>query len=139
MDKSEQYIKMCNCPEIQDGWQPKEQDFVIALGSYNLRQHWKDHINSSTYIKGVVSNDVFLGFGPWADKKDCIYLPQQDQLQSMVWGSDFTSWGLAISFHNWLVSAKSKEFDDTSMEQLWLAFVMWELHQKRWDGKTWTT
>lgn len=58
----------------------------------------------------------------------------QDQLQEMI----VLFW---IGLHNsgvlkWL-SLFSKEFgyDDKSMEQLWLAFLMKELHNKVWTGE----
>lgn len=137
MDK--QYIKMADCPEIQDVWEPKEQDMVIALESYNLRQWWKDHINERTYVKGVIGNDVFLGFGPWVNKKSCIFLPSQRQLQDMVVGND-TAWRLTIRFNNF-IQYESKYTEITikklSMEQLWFSFVMWELYEKRWNKREW--
>jgi len=64
----------------------------------------------------------------------------QDQLQEMVWAH-------IVGTYN-LLPTKLFAFSDyweeggipvmfTSMEQLWLAFVMKELHQKAWDGYKW--
>ena len=47
-----------------------------------------------------------------------IWLPRQDQLQGMV---EYT---VGVNKFN-------------SMEQLWLAFVMSEKYNKKWDGKDW--
>ena len=71
-----------------------------------------------------------------------IWLPFQDQLQKMM-GCDYNDWlpdflGFVFDFHEgrFLFEDYPKQF--TSMEQLWLAFVMKEKYGKVWDGATWT-
>ena len=106
MDTSEQYIKMCDTPEIQEEHDITPEDF---LGSPN---------------------------GPFAES---IWLPRQDQLQEMV-GSDMGEL-YHIFWKNMSVvsSYERTPYTDkcTSMEQLWLAFVMKEKYNKTWDGDKW--
>jgi len=64
-----------------------------------------------------------------------IWLPRQDQIQEMMFG-DFDNpiyiSGQFQKFHeHWLW------LDFTSMEQLWLAFMMWEKHGKIWEKEKW--
>ena len=112
MDTSKEYIKMCDC-EIQDGWEPLIGDF--------------------SYLSEL--NDVSINCG-YNREVSCgeTWLPRQDQLQEMLDDSPNPA-----RMHNLLIWA-GIEFDIKDMrtwEQLWLAFVMWELHQKKWDGETW--
>jgi len=71
--------------------------------------------------------------------KDYLWLPRQDQLQGKL-GDNIIAW--CSLFFEWIVESlepigiyASDEFD--SMEQLWLAFVMLELYNKKWDGTKW--
>lgn len=78
--------------------------------------------------------------------EDCIWLPHQSQLQDMVLKySKQSPLELAVSFgntqyellfNNRIQVAKFPE-RDTSMEQLWLAFVMKERYSKVWNGEDW--
>ncbi len=71
----------------------------------------------------------------------------QDQLQEMFsqremprLSFDYESnpWGLFEGFGQFMETDYSGEYFGTS-EQLWLAFVMQELHQKSWNGHDWIT
>ncbi len=74
--------------------------------------------------------------------------PRQDQLQEMI-GKNETPFELAARFHRWWANLtwpyadswgpKDPNIMFTSMEQLWLAFVMQEKHNKVWDGEKWKT
>ena len=66
----------------------------------------------------------------------------QDQLQEMVGGFeagfiDWFHWRNAI--YPEMQDPFRKTWRFTSMEQLWLAFVQKELHQKKWSGNEWKT
>ena len=66
---------------------------------------------------------------------EIIWLPTQSQLQEMV--RTVYLYELINQFNNWfddqvLIEGLAK-FDNASMEQLWLAFVMKELYQKIWS------
>ena len=82
------------------------------------------------------------------EKEACVWLPRQDQLQGIYhslpkdglvycgnWFYDVTP-ALLEKLRLFLLGYKTQLF---SMEQLWLAFVMSELYQKRWDGEQWIT
>ncbi len=60
-------------------------------------------------------------------------LERQDQLQEMVDGG-FTHQTFE-RFYRWYHSGITNL---ASMEQLWLAFVMKEKHNKVWSGESWT-
>jgi hypothetical protein len=118
------YIKMCDCPEIQDKWKPKIGDFtdkgviVSILLSFN-------------------PNDVFQTnqTGSYAlEKHNFIWLPSQEQLQEMV-SEGFNARQQLNRFNSFLRNYRARGKD--SIKELWLAFVMQELHNKKWDVKKW--
>jgi len=120
MDTSKEYIKMCDCPEIQ----------LFSLASkwerWSIWFFW-DALFAGNALPNYCSP---------------VWLPRQDQLQEMVGRPEMGD--LLNSFYEFygsdyhLSTSKFMFEGYNSMEQLWLAFVMWELYQKRWDGKTWT-
>ena len=135
MDKSEIYIKMADCPEIQDREFGEEGDIVV------VRKHLSDYNGWQEYRKGsieVVGNDGEYDISN-PNKDNFIWLPRQDQLQEMVGG-----WTLELldRFHHFCMW--DDQFEETrekmtpiSMEQLWLAFVMEEKFNKVWNGEKW--
>ena len=125
MDTSKEYIKMCDCPEIQK----QEPD---ASGEY----------------MGCRNGDE-------SGKSGFVWTPRQDQIQEMVrefysrkvgnkkphnkWFPEgYVGLGYVLGAFcthikkNQLMQEKYKSF-----EQLWLAFYMWESDEKIWDGKEW--
>lgn len=67
------------------------------------------------------------------------WLPRQDQLQEMI---EDKGWFLSLLkyFTAWAgneYTLKDKQFQLDSMEQLWLAFIMEEKYNKKWNGKDW--
>ncbi len=135
MDTSETYIKMCDNPYIQGqrqvgvNWQ--EGDYFC----------WKPP-------SGLI---VTLAYDCWCDSvshaasrdEGDTWLPTQSQLQEMVGGFESFPkfWQEFNGYENkydideaeW---AFCKGF--TSMEQLWLAFMMKENRNKTWDGEAWS-
>jgi len=125
MDTSKQYIKMCNCPEIQGMWNPKQCDFYW----YWMDCDPKTGIGAITFIDYDEDPDEF---------KDCteIWLPRQDQLQRMLQNGTYCdqpkgkychSCFSAFYFSQTLAYFRVANRQVTA-EQLWLAFVMHELH-----------
>ncbi len=119
MDTSETYIKMCDCPEIQSLRPFKASDII------------GDYYNS------------------WGLHK-LVWLLRQDELQEMItpevehgWQSPF------LNFALWALPNPATDSDNkplgiyrtincfSSMEQLWLAFVMKEKYDKTWNGTEW--
>jgi len=112
MDTSKEYIKMCDCPEIQD-------EYKAIKGLFVPHGKLKEFYKEFYVLEGI-------------------WLPRQDQLQEMI--SKYNSayhkiWAFYkfISDENFMIRL------DWSMEQLWLAFIMWEKHKKFWDNEKWTT
>ncbi len=124
MDTSETYIEMCDCPEIQ----PKREGTIGNI--------YYDKVDKSVYTLGCTRNDGVNPFVPLQvrleDEGRYIWLPRQDQLQKMVTrDGNLPVWKVEEWFHNWIPLGACPD----SFEQLWLAFVMKEKHNKIWDGK----
>ena len=126
MDTSETYIKMCEkAGEIQKLWKPNEE-FDLAYCEYCHKCH------------------RILG----EHKDSYIWLPRQDQLQEMVSPNKERLAGLITAFDVFLYNEgerlpegenhlNSIETHYTSMEQLWLAFIMKEKYNKVWNNGDW--
>ena len=134
MDISKDYILMCSkATEIQN-----MRSWTILTESYNLE-----------------SNDFYFGFHPLTEQDEVIYeslstfrqhnikawIPRQDQLQDMVKGKvmnklrkffEFVN-SSTILFHVNYLDDTLEQF--TSMEQLWLSYVMKENYNKIWDSE----
>jgi len=112
MDTSKEYIEMCQkAVEVQDKL-PRNED-----------ENGRKYVDSSTYI---IKYDI--------ETKRLIWLPRQDQLQNMLDEKPNPS-----RMHNLLIWAgiECDVSDLRTWEQLWLAFVMHEKYQKKWDGEDW--
>lgn len=167
MDKSEQYIKMCDCEEIQYGYPESDYFYVkhdLRVGDFVAKyiQEWvnidKETRKLQWYWKvwQLIERDIECYAGIQAcfnkESNSLVYLPRQDQLQDMfnlkmpelmdklyneIWAEDH---GMAIP--DWACE-KDKAKRNTniwlfnSWEQLWLAFVMKEKFNKLWDGDKW--
>jgi len=118
MDTSKEYIKMCDCPEIQEEWESKVGDFYFV----------RDGL-----FRPMSTVDVYDGGGYAVLPRDANYgwLPRQDQIQEMLGGYPilYCLRMLYMEFH--------PEFEPDSFEQLWLAFYMHDKHKKKWDDKRW--
>ena len=110
------YIKMADCPEIQGQHKSWDKHDFYAFA---------DGQNESPY------------HGIW--------LPMQAQLQEMVTpGQNLEAFHVGRAnqivsglqdFRRMIGLEYTNQFD--SMEQLWMAFVMHELHGKIWAGEAW--
>jgi len=113
MDTTKEYIKMCDCPEIQ-----------VQVGEYD--EHNYIHLG----------DDFGLG-----NLNDQVWLPRQDQLQEMIElvdGVNYHFQDLNRHFSDWIKRHDCRWMHCTaSAEQLWLAFVMKEKYNKAWNGKEW--
>jgi len=111
MDISKKYIKMCDWTELQQKCTPYMEN---AFFRYN-------------------------------NKTIPIWLPSQDQWQEMIINCfpqqriDFIA--LALDFSDWIQGQtfEMRQYTEsfTSMEQLWMAFVMYKFHDKQWNGEKW--
>lgn len=120
MDTSKKYIEMCDCPEVWENWglPPKDDDF------YALHGHV--YLNATRKLKAEEANEA-------------IHLLRQGQIQEMIPGGEEWVTMPRKYTRRLLEFANSKNYRmfGVSMEQLWLAFCMWEKHQKIWDGEKW--
>lgn len=68
-----------------------------------------------------------------------IWLPRQDQLQAMIAidSAENTPQKRAALVYDFAMFTMFSGDKFTSMEQLWLAFVMKEKYGKRWSGESW--
>ncbi len=133
MDTSKQYIEMCDCPEIQEGRVIQAGDVFAEEGGWG---------GDPELVTGIAfdCDDTFYS----QPDGDALWLPRQDQLQEMVEkrytldvGGDYNHWlGDLLTWFEpfWRHYGMNNE---TTMEQLWLAFVMKEKHSKVWNGEEW--
>ena len=117
MDTSKEYIKMCDCPEIQ------------GKIKYDRCSFWARPLINGKY-------SVWCGYHSPRD----IWLPRQDQIQEMIKTNILD---LLNKFYKYVFDDLSWMFNKdhtikfNSMEQLWLAFYMYEKHGKIWNGEKW--
>jgi len=121
MDKSKEYIKMCESSlEIQE-----IQEFKPII-SKDLSDGCSESLNDTIWFHGDCNTNNPIQ----------IWLPRQDQLQDMAGGG--ISLSLIKKFDEWFFThPDSAGFLDYSMEQLWLAFVMQKKYGKIWNGNDW--
>ena len=143
MDTSKEYIKMCDCDEIQGNWKPREWDCIYS--------EWDDFGNRNKIwriLPDRIADSGVYGLSPenYKEEKDrytkIVFLPLQHQLQEMVkdrWNGlqiyksgDFGEYYLENREYDFKLGGKLY-----SMEQLWLAFVMKEKHSKIWSNGVW--
>jgi len=129
-----EYIKMCDCKEIQSQWDPKEGDCCVERGYIDLPLFLLEDVRGYGFITArcFVEDDFFV-------KEDSIWLPRQEDLQEMCNPREYSVW-LSTDFQEWVESEAFKVGDTrnpNSMEQLWLAFVLAEKFNKYWDGSEW--
>ena len=165
MDTSEQYIKMCDTPEIQDIWQDIDlrelpsfcYDKAIERVCIFL---WApdtlaEKVGNGEQNSIIVSIECERPLHHWTQEVfwkggGTIWLPRQDQLQEMIPSVNYEGnlAHLAWMFDKFCNSSRANPFQPlaanyvildslTSMEQLWLAFAMKEKHGKTWDGDKW--
>lgn len=135
MDTSKEYIKMCSkAEEVQKLRRPTTDGFIIE----NV---WEDG-DIIKYPQGRVGlfNPLWFLGGILPEKY--VWLPRQDQLQEMIKSRE-PGWGLMLSFWEFINDYKKSpivtggKFQIYSIEQLWIAFVMKELYQKKWVNGEW--
>ena len=136
MDTTEEYCKMCNCPEIQGEWfQTKSEGDYFKLISGD--RCWYEDSGIELYPGEI---HIFIDIIDLPENAAVLWLPRQDQLQEMLGDMDKC---LELLYWWKEVPGQIGDFlyddDDmfTTMEQLWLAFVMSNLHQKKWTGEAW--
>lgn len=127
MDTTETYIKMCDNPETQ-----RQRPSI---------ESWKYWHQSGRCYSGI--DGEWWARTTGEESPFGIWLPRQDQLQEMV-GIITPESYLEYVFNQYFefaddtgVDIKNPYPEAKTPEQLWLAFVQKELHNKIWDGDKW--
>lgn len=128
MDTSETYIKMCNCPEIQEKWDVNTGDYYWTGKSIEITEWLLSHIYH--FAQKHMITDTYVE----EQLKDCIWLPRQDQAQKMIgdMGRCYEAFYEMILFDQRNLGQEAK-----TMEQMWLIVYMHEEHGKAWSGTKW--
>ena len=134
MDISEKYIKMCRTEEIQERWVPADGDFYAYPGGYH---------DSPVFIWGSRYMDKDL------NKAGLTVLLRQDQLQAIL-ASDVTIGYMIVGLDAFYDPESQcghiepceickergvrRRLGYDTMEQWYLAFVMYEKFGLEWDA-----
>lgn len=128
MDTSETYVKMCE--QVEEIQAQKREERHKNTGKWIAGDFWTTVFRDGVFI--VPSHEDF-----WAEEPhythhpvECIWLPRQDQLQEMIKSIESSArilWCVGCWCNH---NRYAEQF--TSMEQLWLAFVMSEKWGKQW-------
>lgn len=113
-------IAMCNCPEIQDRWEPKVGD------RYMVHLNGSIHVIDYHTMKQVEGEDFYRGLRT--------YIPRIEDV--LEWLS-----GMVISLHgnglSYVVTRDSMcEVADTPIKAILKAYMNLE-HEKAWNGEAW--
>ena len=114
MDNTGTYIKMCDCPEIQE-----QKPF-------------------DPYHHGVYYDDSWGGF-TWLPRQDDLQAMVYESYRMDITDSPYLrNLTMLRDIHEFAQMNGTNHIPkEASMEQLWLAFVMKEKHGKVWDGDKW--
>ena len=136
MDTSEKYIDMCRkATEIQ-AKKPDEESMRAWF-------YCVDHNRLMEYNNEL----AYQWCGDWENFHDAsthnvIWLPSQEELYELhtpYTSNGYSAYGLARMFGIWLYAHRdyTQEQGLDSIGQHLLAFVMWEIFDKRWNGSEW--
>ena len=137
---SEQYIKMCDCEEIQ--WLKPVPSNDDRDKDYTSFFYLPDG-ESIDILKWDNDEDHPIIGGYHDDESGAIWLPRQDQLQEMLLVKSVVNpvadllfrFDAYIQTKAWSLHYKCDYAK--SFEQLWLGLFMKEKHGKTWDGENW--
>lgn len=134
MDTSSEYIAMCDCDEVQSQWGYKEGDWV------HEKKFTRNPPSTTLFCLDRDIKDDYFGDN-WATfeeqiedlkKSEAVWLPRQDQLQDMLQPIELHELLDICGEADGIMWEALHEYA-TSMEQLWLAFYMYEKHGKVWN------
>ena len=139
MDTSPRYQGLCaKAEDVQSLWSPRHGDFF--LGEKGRVECWVHTVHSQRRVKQG------FGISRLDEKVVCLtpytWLPRLDQLMEMaqVRGRRFES--VSQEFFTWNTrayagGARLPREVFTTLEQVWLAFVMQNRFDKIWTGSAW--
>ena len=129
------YIKQCeNAKEIQTGHLFKYGDWYVVREDTLAFTSRSEELIGKYLLPEIYSDTTFM------KNRYMLWLPTQAQLQEML-DTIFYSpkdingiVNMVVGFDLWV---RQNWMPFTSMESLWLAFVMKELYEKTWNGEDW--
>jgi hypothetical protein len=126
MDDSRTYIKMCEkANEIQ----------ILKPLMWDNSPDFTCRNNDATYRCGFCGRVSYLCEGDGSHYE--VWLPRQDQLQEMVFGISKDIQGQVWELYEFATVNRATFPIASSMEQLWLVFVMRRKYDKSWNGEAW--
>ncbi|MDY0162426.1 hypothetical protein [Desulfobotulus sp.] len=139
MDQSPAYRHMCRkAREIQNQWVPARGDVYLLARGEDRPQFWMDATGPQAFRKGfaILRENGIIRIEPR------IWLPRQNQLMDLAQVPGVRFQDMTFRFHAFAGKPLDREKNPdlrslTTLEQLWLAFVMISRFGKRWDGLTW--
>jgi len=161
MDTSKKYIKMCEkAEEIQDSHIKKPLDVFFHKSVIKTITSFPGSSSQDIILENKYDLNYKSDIRPKEWNDYCIWLPTQDQLQEIIlkdrYCLHYQGRELIKDFYTFthpedmleamFINSKTNERISkecayisafTSMEQLWLAFVMKEKYNKIWNGEEW--
>ena len=130
---NDNFIKQCEASE------EIQREYIPIWSFVLVKPCWAVNIITQGVVTCAANEprycDVFMNGNQCGgiEMKDIIYLPTQEQLQSLL---NITDW--QIMFKKFRYFYKYATVDNIFlMNELWLAFVMYEKYNKIWNGEKW--
>ena len=145
---NENYVKQCDCPEIQDGHKWEIGDIFFAeCTTWVIGEACFRYEESRDGVFHRLPEPVAVILFPEemdGENISCpkIWLPHEEQLQEMVFEHAQSKPGVCHTplmklFAEFLAWVPYHGTDFPTFKQLWLAFVMKELYNKVWINEKW--
>jgi hypothetical protein len=128
----DEYIKMCNCPEIQDRHEWKDGDY------YTCTTYFTNRTPRTQVEIGIYCSSCESDYPPPQFPKEH-WLPRQEDIQGMLKDDSLDiMFPHVVLLGNIYRAVTNMELSPTeTMEQLFLCYYMKEKHNKVWDGGKW--
>lgn len=159
MDTRKEFVKMmCENRDILRLWNARTGDFIwVKEEDYVDCDNEKEgciytlfESEGSLCFDGGISygrSTDYVGEGYFVELSEvptAVWLPRQDQLQEMALAKEYHEDNidhLLMRFLNMIHTLPNFDWHYwgrfRTMEQKWLAFLMWVKFEKRWNGKEW--
>lgn len=125
-DITETFIRMANCPEIQE----QAPDHLTDDGRFRYTR-----FGESLYIRhGATLNEAGFSIGG-----TLVWLPTQRQIQKLMFGVSGDVQGQVWKLYEFVTVNRATFPAVATMNELWLAFYMKIIHNRiwAWEGDKW--
>lgn len=141
-----EYLEMCEAAyELNDNWSPAPGDRVFLtkdlyvydkhltgiryLGQRPVYKKGFYHLSEFS-IDEVLDPEIFFSF--------CVFIPYQHQIQKKILKNLGSVYKVLWSFHDFVFTKKfGKLVMHYNIEELWLLFYYYIIHNKMWNGEDW--